>query len=184
MSKTRKNILNMAFIALGAVLIAAGAWITVPFSLIPFTMQTFAVFAVTMLFGGKRAAVSVIIYIALGSAGVSVFSGFRAGIGVLAGATGGYIFGFIAIPLVYWLFLKLFGDKYYIRALALVAGLLVCYLLGTVWYVLVFAGDAEKAGFIYALSVCVLPYIPVDIAKLALAFALCAKAGKYIDAKL
>ena len=184
MTKTRKRILNMVFIALGAVLIAVGAWITVPFAVIPFTMQTFAVFAVTMLLGGRRASASVLVYIALGAVGVPVFSSFRGGIGVLAGATGGYIVGFVTIPLVYWLFLKLFGDKFFIKLAALVVGMALCYLFGTVWYVIVFSGDAAKAGFIYAMSVCVAPYLPFDVAKLALAFALCAKAGKYIDAKL
>ena len=179
MTQTKKHILNMTYTALGAVLIAAGAWITVPFSVIPFTMQTFAVFAVTILLGGKRAAVSVLLYIALGSVGVPVFSGFRGGVGVLAGATGGYIIGFITIPLIYWAAVKLFGTKFYVKLIALVIGLAVCYLFGTVWYVLMFAGDAAKAGFGYALSVCVLPYIPVDLAKLALAFAVCAKLEKY-----
>ena len=183
MTNTRKRILDMTYIALGAVLIAAGAWITVPFSLIPFTMQTFAVFAVTLLLGGARATVSVPVYIALGLVGAPVFSGFRGGFGVLAGATGGYIVGFIAIPLIYWLAAKLFGEKYVVRILALVVGLAVCYLFGTVWYVIIFSGDAEKAGFAYALSVCVLPYIPVDLAKMALAFAVCAKTSKYFKTR-
>ncbi|MBR4799376.1 MAG: biotin transporter BioY [Clostridia bacterium] len=173
----------MTYIALGAVLIAAGAWITVPFAAIPFTMQTFSLFAVTLLLGGKRACVSVLVYIALGAAGVPVFSGFRGGVGALAGATGGYIAGFIAVPLVFWLFTKLFGEKLFVKLASLALGLAVCYLFGTAWYALVFSGDAAKAGFGYAFSVCVLPYIPADAAKLALAAAICVKVEKYFKLK-
>ena len=43
----------MTHVALGAVLIAVCSWITIP-SAVPFTLQTFAVFAVCALLGGKR----------------------------------------------------------------------------------------------------------------------------------
>lgn len=183
MTTAKRNILNLTYIALGAVLIAAGAWITLPITAIPITMQTFAVFAVTLLLGGKRATASVVIYIALGLVGVPVFSSFRGGVGVLAGATGGYIVGFLTIPLIYWLFVSLFNEKYPIRALALAVGLAVCYLFGTAWYAIIFTGNAEKAGFAYALSVCVLPFIPFDLAKLALAFAVCARTSRFFKVK-
>lgn len=180
MSTTKRHILDMTFIALGAVLIAAGAWITVPFAAIPFTMQTFSVFAVCLLLGGKRATVSVLVYIALGAAGVPVFSGFRGGAGVIAGPTGGYIVGFIAVTLVFWAAEKLFGKKFWPGVAALAVGLALCYLFGTLWYVIVYTGAAEKAGFGYALSVCVLPYLPFDAAKLALAAAICPRLAKFI----
>lgn len=181
MSEAKKRILDMAYIALGAVLIAAGAWITVPFAAVPFTMQTFSVFAVCLLLGGERATVSVLVYIALGAAGAPVFSGFRGGAGVIAGPTGGYIIGFVAVALVYWAAEKLFGKRLLARTAALVLGLAACYLFGTLWYVIVYTGAAEKAGFGYALSVCVLPYLPFDAAKLALAAAICPRLAKYIN---
>ena len=154
----------MTYIALGAVLIAAGAWITVPLAAIPFTMQTFSVFAVCLLLGGKRATVSVLVYIALGA----------------AGPTGGYIVGFIAVTLVFWAAEKLFGKKFWSGVAALAVGLALCYLFGTLWYVIIYTGAAEKAGFGYALSVCVLPYLPFDAAKLALAAAICPRLAKFI----
>lgn len=178
MTGSRERLLDMLYIALGAVLIAAGAWITVPVFAVPFTMQTFSVFAVCLLLGGKRAAVSVVLYIALGLVGAPVFSGFNAGAGVIAGPTGGYMLGFIAITLIFWAFTALFGKRLWIKIVSLALGLLICYLFGTLWYVFVFTGDAQKAGFTYALSVCVLPYIPADAAKLALAAAVCSRISK------
>ena len=74
--------LNLTYMALGAVLIAVCSWISIP-TMVPFTMQTFAVFLVLLLLGGKCATGAILIYILLGAAGVPVFAHFTAGIGIL-----------------------------------------------------------------------------------------------------
>ena len=93
-NKAVSKLTYAAFTALTAAIIAVCAWITVP-GPVPFTMQTFGVFLALRLLGGKRGSISVALYILLGAAGLPVFSGFKAGIGVLIGPTGGYILGFI-----------------------------------------------------------------------------------------
>ena len=85
-SRTR----NLGRIALFAALMAVCAWIVVP-APIPFTMQTFAIFLAAAVLGGKGGVIATMVYIALGVLGLPVFSGGKAGIGVLFGATGGYI---------------------------------------------------------------------------------------------
>ena len=113
---------NLVYMALGAVLIALCSWITVP-AAVPFTMQTFAVFFILSALGGKRGTVTILVYIALGAAGVPVFSQFGAGPGVLLGNTGGYILGFLAMGLTYWGITALLGETRKIRFLGLLLGL-------------------------------------------------------------
>ena len=58
--------LNLTYMALGAVLIAVCSWISIP-TMVPFTMQTFAVFLVpAALLGGKCGTGAILIYILLG----------------------------------------------------------------------------------------------------------------------
>ena len=56
----------------GAALIAVCAWISIPAD-VPFTLQTFAIFTVCGLLGGKRGTVSVLVYLLLGAVGYRGF---------------------------------------------------------------------------------------------------------------
>ena len=67
---------------------------------VPFTLQTAAMALSGYLLGEKYGTVSTILYVLLGTIGVPVFAGMSAGPGVLFGATGGYIFGFIFMTLL------------------------------------------------------------------------------------
>lgn len=83
---THTKALDLAYIALMAALIALCAWISVPLGPVPFTMQTFGIFAALGLLGGRRGTLAFLIYLLLGIVGLPVFSGFSAGAGVLFGA--------------------------------------------------------------------------------------------------
>lgn len=100
----------MAYIGLFAVVIAICSWISIP-TVVPFTLQTFAVFLTVSVLGGKRGTLSVIIYVLLGAVGLPVFSGFKGGVGALLNTTGGYIIGFIFSALIMWAFEKAFRPK-------------------------------------------------------------------------
>jgi biotin transport system substrate-specific component len=113
---------TLSYVALFAALIALCSWIAIP-TTIPFTMQTFAIFAVLGLLGGRRGTLAILSYLLLGLCGLPVFSGFQAGIGVLLGSTGGYLIGFVIMGLIYWLLTKLFGTKTWIMALSMLLGL-------------------------------------------------------------
>ena len=132
-----KKILNLAYIAMGAALIAICAWITIPIGPVPFTMQTFAVITIAGLLGWKRGVASVFVYIALGALGAPVFSGFGGGIGVLAGVTGGYIVGFIFTALIVGLVADRFKGILPL-ALSMLGGILCCYAFGTIWFMIVY----------------------------------------------
>ena len=154
---------NLCYIALFAALIAVCTWITVP-GTVPFTMQTFAVMVAVGLLGTGRGLASVALYLALGLCGVPVFSGFRGGVGVLAGTTGGYLVGFLFAALVTGLLIRAFGSSAVSLFLSMCAGVAVCYLFGTVWYMVL-----TGTGLWQSLTVCVFPFLIGDALKILLA---------------
>lgn len=162
----------MALIAMMAALIAVCSWISIPVGEIPITLQTFAVFAAVGLLGMKRGLLSVVVYILLGAVGVPVFAGFKGGIGVLFGTTGGYIVGFLFLALIAGFILDKFGKKVYVMIIALVLGLLVCYAFGTAWFMVIYMKNTGPVGLMTVLGWCVFPFIIPDLVKMALAIAI------------
>ena len=123
---THTKALDLAYIALMAALIALCAWISVPLGPVPFTMQTFGIFAALGLLGGRRGTLAFLIYLLLGIVGLPVFSGFSAGAGVLFGATGGYLLGYLAAALLFWGLTAKLGQTLPVMASAMVLGLVLC----------------------------------------------------------
>ncbi|MGM9644806.1 MAG: biotin transporter BioY [Eubacteriales bacterium] len=181
-TKQKFRTIDLVYVALGAVLIAACSWISIP-TTVPFTMQTFAVFFVLSILGGKRGTVSVIIYVLLGAIGAPVFAGFASGIGILIGNTGGYIIGFILMGLTYWLIIALLGKKVWVEILAMVIGLILCYLFGSVWFMILYAQANGPVGFATVLTWCVLPFIIPDIVKMGLALTLARRLSPVLKLK-
>ena len=173
------RVVDLTYMAVGAALTAVCSWISMP-STVPFTLQTFAVFCVLSLLGGKRGTVSIVIYILLGAVGMPVFAGFTGGIGILLGTTGGYIIGFILMGLLFWLAEHFFGNALPVRIVSMLAGLLVCYAFGTGWFLWVYARQSGAIGIGTALSWCVLPFILPDLAKMALAVGIAGRVKKFI----
>lgn len=168
---TKIKTVDMAYIAMFAVMIAVCSWISIP-ATVPFTLQTFGVFLAVGVLGGKRGTLAVLVYLLLGTVGVPVFAGFSGGIGCLLGTTGGYIVGFLFSALVMWLMERLLGKKPWVLALSMVLGLLVCYAFGTVWFMQVYAKTSGAIGVWTALGWCVFPYIIPDAIKIILAMIL------------
>ena len=165
------KIRNMALCALFAALLAVCAWISIPMGDVAITLQTFGIFLTLGVLGGKRGTVAISIYLLLGIVGLPVFSGFQGGIGALLGGTGGYIAGFLATALIYWLITALGRNQEIFRLLGMVVGLLACYLFGTLWFRF---GYLSYGGLSFGavLLKCVVPYLIPDTAKLILAWLL------------
>ncbi len=161
---------SLAYIALSVALMAICAWLTIP-GAVPFTMQTFAVFLVLTLLGGKHGTMAIGSYLLLGLVGFPVFSSFRGGVGVLFGTTGGYLLGFLLAGAVYWLFTHCFGKTAPVQLIALLLGLCLTYLFGTLWFMVVYTGEGSM-DFFKVLSLCVWPFLLPDLAKLVLAWML------------
>ena len=161
---------DMVTIALSTTILAVCAFITIPFY-VPFTLQTFALFTIIGLFGLKRAFFSVCLYLLLGAVGLPVFSGFQGGLGTLFGVTGGYLFGFLPATFVCSLLLSFFKTckkKILVHCLSSVAGLSVCYVFGTLWYLLLYQNSTRSLSVTSVLSLCVIPFILPDFIKIIL----------------
>ena len=164
---------DLCYTALTAVLIAVCSWLSVP-TAVPFTMQTFAVFFALELLGGARGTAAVAIYLLLGAVGVPVFAGFTGGLGILFGATGDYLLGFLLTGLCYWLLARPDGVLWR-RVAALLLGLLLCYGFGTFWFMQVYSRANGPLGLMTALGWCVFPFLLPDALKLVLALTLSAR---------
>lgn len=163
---------NMAQCALFSALLTLCAWISIPTGDIAFTFQTFGVFLTLGLLGGKRGTAAIWVYLCMGAIGLPVFTGFRGGLGVLMGATGGYIAGFLALGLVFWLVTALFPGKTWANTLGFLLGLVCCYALGTGWFYFTWLQEGSSLSLGLILAKCVLPYLLPDVIKLWLALVL------------
>lgn len=178
-AKSKWRAVDLAYTALFAVLMMVCAWITVPLT-VPFTLQTFGVFAALGTLGGRRGTYAVAAYLLLGLAGLPVFSGFRGGPGVLLGTTGGYILGFLALALLYWAVTARLGQRPVVMAAAMVLGLVVCYAFGTAWFLVAYARTAGSIGLWAALGMCVFPFVVPDLLKIALAMLLSHRLSRHL----
>ena len=152
------------------------AWISIPLGPVPVTLQTFAVFLGAALLGSKRGTLAVAVYILLGVVGLPVFSGFKS----LNPLTFGYVLGFLPLGMLTAAADRLFPKTKLALPLGMVTGLLVCYLIGTVWFYYVMHFRGTEYGFGKILSLCVIPFIVPDLVKLGLAYFLAQKLGKFV----
>lgn len=172
--KEKFKTLDLAYIGIFAALIAVCAWIAIPLT-VSVTLQTFAVCLTAGLLGWKRGTASVAVYILLGMIGLPVFTGFKSGIAAVTGPTGGYIVGFIFTALIVGLAADKLGKKMWQNIVFMTVGILVCYLFGTVWFMI-----AYKVSFVSALSACVFPFLLPDAVKIVLAAVLVNRLKRFV----
>ena len=171
MVRQKTKTYDLVYISIFVVLIAICSWISIPLT-VPVTLQTFGVFMAVGLLGGKRGTLAVLVYILMGTLGIPVFSGFTGGIGIIAGTTGGYIVGFLFSALLMWGMEKAFGRSTAVLALSMVLGLVLCYAVGTLWFMAVYGASSGAIGILTVLGWCVFPFIIPDVAKIVLALIL------------
>ena len=121
---------NMILVSLFASLMAVGALVKIPLPYIPITLQyMFCAFA-GLLLGPKLGALSQIIYVAVGLAGVPVFTK-GGGPGYVLQPSFGYLLGFILCAYVIGLLTEKQNELSFARAvIASLAGLALIYIVG------------------------------------------------------
>lgn len=162
----RRLLRAVGLLVLGTAFIALCAQIRVPLWPVPITGQTFGVLVLGMVYGARLGAGTLLLYIAVGSLGLPVFSDLSAGWGVMTGTTGGYIVGFaLAAGLVGWLAERGWDRSVWRTALAMLLGNVVIYVPGLLWLGTVVGWD--KPVLAWGLT----PFLVGDALKLALAAA-------------
>lgn len=171
------SVRELAFTGLmTAVVCVLSPWaLHIPFSPVPISLGTLAIYFVLEVAGGRLGTLSVFLYLLLGMAGLPVFTGFAGGPGVLLGPTGGYLIGYLFLALITGFFL----DKWNRKLLPSIAGMLlgtaVLYLFGTLWL-----AYQASCTLLQALGTAVLPFLPGDILKIVIALS----AGRQIQKRL
>ena len=144
--------------------------ILAPFSIsigpIPISFTNLAIYFALYLLGWKSATVSYLVYVLIGLVGLPVFSGFSGGLGKLMGPTGGYIVGFLPMAVIAGIGIDR-CSKRWLQLLSMLAGTLVCYAFGTAWYCM-----QTGSTLMSALILCVFPFIPGDLIKMAAAMSI------------
>jgi len=152
-------------VLLGTALVAAAAQVAMPLpgTPVPLTLQPLAVLIVGGLLGPWLGASSLILYLALGAAGVPVFTPVGLpGVARLIGPTGGYL---LAYPLAAYAVGRLAGDGARLGRIALAALLgIVLIHLGGLAQLLVLTGSLSRAA-----QFGTLPFLLGDSVKLILA---------------
>lgn len=131
--RTAPVVRDVALVLGGAALTAVAAQlaITLPWSPVPYTFQTFAVLLVGTALGTWRGTAAIAIYVLAGALGLPVYAEGAAGIGQLLGITGGYLAGFVLAALLVGRLAEMGWDRTVLRSAGLMlAGTLLIYVVG------------------------------------------------------
>lgn len=162
MKRTAQITITALFAALTAVFSQIS--FPIPFTPIVFTMGVMAVYLTAALLPKWYALLAQIVYLLLGAIGLPVYSGFHGGIGTLLGPTGGYLMAYPIMALLGAWLRELLENTPMPRLIqyliALLATLIPCYLLGSLWYM-----QVGQVDWITSLSLTALPFIPIDAVK-------------------
>jgi biotin transport system substrate-specific component len=162
----------------GALLVALSAQVAVPLwgTPVPMTLQPLAVLIVGGLLGPRLGALSLLLYLAMGATGLPVFTPFGPpGMARLLGPTGGYLLAYPAAAALAGLLAGLKPGAAG-AALGALAGMLAIH-LGGLAQLMALTGSVESA-----FAAGTLPFLAGDLAKLALASLVIAKARPHTRA--
>lgn len=174
-------------VVLGALFVAAAAQVAVPLpgTPVPMTLQPLAVLLVGGLLGARLGAASLVLYLAMGAAGLPVFTPTvpLVGIARLMGPTGGYL---LAYPVAAWAVGRLTPSgppgvsrsEWRRVALAVLAGLALIH-LGGLAQLAILTGDLSAAARFGTL-----PFLVGDLIKLAVAVPIIATLSPAVRARL
>ncbi len=132
--RTPTRVRHVVLIVIGAFVVALSAQVVIPTLPVPFTGQTLGVLVVGGALGFRRGALALLLYLAMGLAGLSVFAEGTSGVAKILGASGGYLIGFVVAAAIVGRLAELGWDRHIGGSLAAMAiGTAVIYAIGVPW---------------------------------------------------
>ena len=155
------KIYDVVMMAISLALVIICSKISIPIGAIPLTLQTFAVFLISLILGVKKSFIVFLTYIILGLIGLPVFSS-GGGIQYIFMPSFGFIIGFIVAAPIVGIASK--SDKFYLKYITSFIGLLIINIFGVVYMLIILnLYKGLNKDIIYVLSVAVAPFIAKDI---------------------
>lgn len=161
MQKKKFSLTQLIFMALMAAVMCIAGPLAVPIGPVPITLTNLVIYIAVGVLGTVQGTISYCLYLLLGMVGLPVFSGYAGGLGKLAGPTGGYLIGFIAMALIGGIVMEVSHRKLIPTLIGWFIGTAVDYLLGTLWFMYIM-----HTTFMQTMAVCVFPFIIGDCIKL------------------
>lgn len=138
MSKNTVSNLNLrmtVYCALFTALIIIGGYISIPIPVgpVPIVLADFFVMVTGLFLGLKYGLISTVLYLSLGLLGLPVFAGGNAGLAVIVGPTGGFLFGYLFMVSAIGFITSKGRPSIVINVIALVVGNILLYAIGIPW---------------------------------------------------
>ena len=159
------NLVSILLVLFGTILLAISAKIQLPFWPVPMTMQTFVIFLIGMTYSVRLSFITVSMYLFEGALGLPVFAS-GGGIAYLVGPTSGYLYGMLISSVVISYLANLgFSKTYFKTSISLLIGSFIIFLFGILYL-------GSIIGYEKAIIAGLLPFIPSELFKIALAVSL------------
>lgn len=168
----KTSVSDLVLNAVCAALMCVLCPLSIPVGVVPVSLASFVIMLMTVTFGTKQTLIVLFEYVLIGIIGLPVFAGFNAGIGVIAGPTGGFVIGYFLLVAVSGPLIKLANkitDNKKFRAVIsiafLIVGNILLYVVGTLWLM-----KQMNLSVIEAVSVGVVPFVFADMVKTVAAY--------------
>tara|TARA_B100001250_G_C19405242_1_gene616523 strand:- start:49 stop:612 length:564 start_codon:yes stop_codon:yes gene_type:complete len=157
-----QNIINVLLILFGTLLLTISAKVQVPFWPVPMTMQTFVVFLIGSTYGVRLSLLTLVAYLIEGALGLPVFAA-GGGIMYLTGPTAGYLYGMtLAAVVISWFANQGYSTSHLKSFISIMVGSAIIFTLGVLYL-------GSIIGYNKAIQAGLLPFIPSELFKIALA---------------
>lgn len=162
------NLHHMVGAALLAAIMAILSQVAFPVGPVPITLQTFVCALAGGVLGWRWGTIAIAVWLFLGAIGIPILTAGKAGFGIFMSPVGGYYLGFLVMAAFCGICVAEKGK--YVRQISLsIAGLIACYVLGTLWFMAYFYFGLHKDMPLWqALTLTVFPFVVFDIIKIVL----------------